>query len=135
MMKKILIIDDDTYICTLLENFLEEKGFQTDTAMSGKAGIKKATNSSFDLILLDYRLPDSDGISVFNQIKKNASGVPVIIITAYGEIRSAVKLMKAGVFNYVTKPLRPEELLNLVNDALKKRNQQKRKPAISMMNL
>lgn len=125
-MKKILIIDDDTYICTLLENFLKEKGFHADTAMSGKAGIEKAGKFTYDLILLDYRLPDSEGISVFNEIKKITPGIPVIIITAYGEIRAAVKLMKAGVFNYVTKPLRPEELLNLVSDALKKKKTTKR---------
>ncbi len=118
-MKKILVIDDDTYICTLLENFLQEEGYQVDTAFTGNKGLKKLKEVNYNMVLLDYRLPDSDGLDMLQNIKKLNSTMEVIVITAYAEVNSAVKLIKAGAFDYVTKPIRPEELLSLIKQALK----------------
>lgn len=118
-MKKILVIDDDTYICTLLENFLKEEGYSVQTAFNGSKGLKKIKDNTFDLVISDFRLPDIDGMQVLESIKKMQSSLPVIIMTAYAEIQSAVQLIKAGAYDYITKPIRPEEILTLVRGALR----------------
>lgn len=118
-MKRILIIDDDTYICKLLENFLQEEGFDTKTAFTGRKGLQLVKDGHYDLVLLDYRLPDNDGMTMLKSIEKLNSTLPVIIITAYADINSAVNLIKSGAFDYVTKPIRPEEILSLIKQALK----------------
>ena len=117
-MKKILVIDDDSYICDLLVNYLEQRGYNTDGTYSGTNGIKKIQNDIYDLVLCDFRLPDTDGLEVLSQIKKKHFSLPVIIMTAYADIRIAVKLIKAGAFDYITKPIQPEELILIVQKAL-----------------
>lgn len=117
-MKKILIIDDDSYICNLLVNYLEQKGYKTEGTISGIKGMKHIEKENFDLILCDYRLPDSDGFKILQHVKSKKASVPVIIMTAYADIKMAVKLIKAGAFDYVTKPIQPEEILQLVSNAI-----------------
>jgi len=113
-MKKILIIDDDTYICNLLENFLKHKGFETSTAYTGNSGLEKLRKEKINLILCDFRLPDADGIKMLTKIKEINNEVPVIFITAYADVRVAVQLMKMGAKDYVTKPIYHEEILQIV---------------------
>lgn len=127
-MKRILVIDDDTYICILLENLLKKNGYEADAAMSGKKGLQKIAKEKYDLVLLDFRLPDGNGLEVLESIKKISPSLPVIIITAYADVRSAVKLIQNGATDYVIKPLRPDELLSLVRLALKSR---KKKTSVS----
>lgn len=119
--KTILLIDDDTYICSLLENYLSDEGYAVEIAHAGKKGLEKAVKKQFDLVLLDYRLPDGDGLKFLEEIKRVNAAIPVIIITAYADVNSAVRLIKAGAFDYVTKPIRPEELVSLIRLALKKK--------------
>ena len=114
MKKKILIIDDDTYICNLLDNFLSGNGYNTDKAFSGATAIKKINENEYDLILCDYRLPDSDGMKILSLSKKKNLFTPIVIMTAYADIRMAVKLIKSGALDYVTKPIYPEEILQLL---------------------
>jgi two-component system response regulator HydG len=116
-MKRILVIDDDTYICNLLVNYLEQNGYQAEYSLSGKKGIKLIEKNEFDLVLSDFRLPDSDGMEVLQRIKELKPYLPVIIMTAYADVRMAVKLIKSGAFDYVTKPIQPEEILSLINRA------------------
>ncbi len=122
-MKKILIVDDDSYICNLLVEYLAQNGFKTEGTISGLKGIKLAEKENFDLILCDFRLPDSDGLKILQHIKTKKATVPVIIMTAYADVKMAVKLIKAGAFDYVTKPIQPEEILQLVNRAIESRKQ------------
>jgi two-component system response regulator HydG len=124
-MKNILIIDDDTYMCNLLESFLKQNGYNTETAFSGKNGIKKFNSKSFDLVLCDYRLPDIDGMGVLSYIKEKNNVTPVVIMTAYADIRQAVRLIKSGALDYVTKPIYPEEILQLLNKTLKSESEKK----------
>jgi two-component system response regulator HydG len=121
-MKKILIIDDDTYICTLLSNYLSEEGYGVDIAHTAKNGLEKAVKDNFDLVLLDYRLPDGEGLDNLKNLKRILPHVPVIVITAYAEVNAAVRLIKAGAFDYVVKPIRPEELLSLIRRAIKQKS-------------
>lgn len=117
-MKRILVIDDDTFMCDLLVNHLNQSGFEVQGTYSGKNGVKLVENNHFDVVLCDYRLPNTDGYEVLKQIKSKKPLLPVIIMTAYAEIRMAVKLIKSGAYDYVTKPVQPEEIKILINKAL-----------------
>ena len=118
MMKRILIIDDDTYICKLLDRYLSKNGYETETALTGASAVAKLKESDFDLVLSDYRLPDKDGFYILNLVKSKNSSVPVIIMTAYEEMGTAIKLIKSGAYDYITKPLIPEEVLGLLKEAM-----------------
>jgi two-component system, NtrC family, response regulator HydG len=117
-MNPILIIDDDMDMCQLLARFLQRKGFETDMAYTGNKGLAKFREQSFDVVLCDFRLGDKDGIEVLKEIKAINPQAIVIIITGYSDIKAAVEVMKHGAFDYITKPLIPDELLNLINKAL-----------------
>lgn len=117
-MKRILIIDDDMDMCNLLGRFLQKKGFETDAAHSGNKGIAKFKESKFDVVLCDFRLGDKEGREVLKEIKQIDFYAIVIIITGYSDIKTAVDVIKAGAFDYITKPLIPEEVLNVIGRAL-----------------
>src|SRR5882724_1904634 len=116
-MKRILIIDDDMDMCNLLGRFLQRKGFETDSAFTGNKGISKFRDESFDLVLCDFRLGDKEGREVLKKIKEINPRAIVIIITGYSDIKTAVEVIKHGAFDYITKPLIPEEVLNVINKA------------------
>lgn len=122
-MKDILVIDNDTYICKLLEKFLSEKKFIPDFSYSGKNALQKIKNKKYDLILCEYRLPDTDGLEALKKIKEINPLIPVIIITTYDNVKMAVKMIKSGALDYVTKPIYPEELLDLIKEALRRKAQ------------
>ncbi len=118
MNNKVLVIDDDTYMCNLLENFLENNGFKATVSYTGASGIEKLKKQKFDLVLCDFRLPDTDGLKMLEQIKQINQRLPVIIITGYADVRIAVKLMKMGARDYVTKPIYHEEILQTIRKIL-----------------
>lgn len=120
-MEKILIADDDPDIGLLLKRFLERNSFNVDVSESGLDALKKITADKPDLVLLDFRLPDFDGEEVLKKIKEKHQNVQVIIITGYGDVKTAIKTIKRGAFDYVTKPIQPEEILMRIKEALKKR--------------
>ncbi len=117
-MGKILIIDDDTYVCSQLETLLNKNGFETVAAYSANYGLKALKKGGVDLVLCDYRLPDADGMEVFTRIKKIHPLMPVVFMTAYADVRTAVRMIRAGAFDYVTKPFLPEEILGLTRRIL-----------------
>jgi two-component system, NtrC family, response regulator HydG len=117
-MKRILIIDDDVDMCQLLGHFLQRKGFETDTAHTGNKGLAKFNESKFDVVLCDFRLGDMDGRKVLQKIKEINTDVVVIIITGYSDVKMAVEVMRYGAFDYITKPLIPEEVINVINRGL-----------------
>ncbi len=117
-MKRILIIDDDMDMCNLLGRFLQKKGFETEASHSGNKGIAKFKESKFDVVLCDFRLGDKEGREVLREIKQVDPYAIVIIITGYSDIKTAVDVIKSGAFDYITKPLIPEEVLNVIGRAL-----------------
>lgn len=117
-MKKILIIDDDIDMCSLLSRFLQRKGFETDTAHNGNKGLAKFKENNFDIVLCDFRLGDKEGRDVLRDIKAINPQTIVIIITGYSDIKIAVDVIKAGAFDYITKPLVPDEVLTVITKAL-----------------
>ena len=117
-MKRILVIDDDVDICLLLSRFLTKNGFSVSTAHSGAKALEVLKKEAFDLVLCDFRLGDTDGTEILTKIKEINPLISVIIITGYLDIKIAVKVIKLGAFDYVTKPLFPEEILLTVKKAL-----------------
>lgn len=117
-MKSILIVDDEINICTLLSKFLSKHGFKTDSTMSGTQALKMLKELPYDLILCDYRLKDTDGAKLLNDIRQLSPQTVVIIITGYSDVRIAVEMVKNGAYDYISKPLYPDEILSLVNKAL-----------------
>jgi two-component system, NtrC family, response regulator HydG len=118
----VLIVDDDTYICNILKKYLEQNGFYTETAFSGNSAKTVIEKNDFDLVLCDYRLPDYDGLAILRHIKSKKASTPVIIMTAYAEIKKAVELIKSGAYDYITKPMQPEEVLTIIKRALENKN-------------
>ncbi|MFZ1823959.1 MAG: sigma 54-interacting transcriptional regulator, partial [Chitinophagales bacterium] len=119
-MDKILIIDDDIDTCTLLKHFLTKNGYEVQTSVSGAAGIKKLHAEEYALILCDFRLGDMDAREVLQAAKLINSKTQIIVITGYSDVKIAVEVIKAGAFNYVTKPLLPDEILMNVKNAINK---------------
>lgn len=117
-MSKILIIDDDVDMCRLLERFLTRNNFDVKFVHTGKKGIEEMERNTPDVILCDYRLEDTDGKDLLIQIKEYHPNLPVIIITGYSEIKVAVEVIKHGAFDYITKPLFPEEILVTIKKAI-----------------
>jgi two-component system, NtrC family, response regulator HydG len=114
----ILIIDDDRYVCALLQNFLLEKGYSVTLAFNGIEGITKVTASKFDIVLCDFVLPDMQGDVVLTRIKKLDSRTIVIIITGYPNKQTATDVIKTGAYDYMLKPIVPENLIVVMEKAL-----------------
>ena len=117
-MGKILIIDDDSFICEILKKHLKNNNYQVETAFSGNSAMQFFKNKGIDLVLCDFRLPDSSGLEVLQKVRALNPDIPVIIMTAYADVRMAVKLMKMGADDYITKPIQQEELLILIKKLL-----------------
>ena len=118
MKKKILIVDDEVNIGLLLSKFLTRDGFEVANAVSGASAMKILAEETFDLILCDYRLHDTDGREILIKVKEDYPSTSVIIITGYSDIKLAVELIKLGAYDYITKPLYPDEILNTIKKAL-----------------
>lgn len=119
-MSKILCIDDNMDICLLLSKYLKRHNHEVDTALTGNSGLKLIKENRYDLVLCDFRLPDKDGLEMIRSIRELSPGTQIIIITGYSDVKVAVKAIKYGAFEYVTKPIHPEEILVTINSALKK---------------
>ncbi len=117
-MNTILIIDDDIDICFSLSKYLNKHGYETETAQRGSTGVEKFTKKNFDIVITDFRLGDTDGREVLKKIKAINPNTIVIIITAYIDVKIAIDVVKFGAFYYLMKPMVPEEMLNLISDAL-----------------
>lgn len=116
--KSILIIDDDVDMCTLLSGFLGKKGFETESAHNAAKGLAKFNEGHFDIVLCDFRLGDKDGKDVLLKIKDIKPATVVIIITGYSDIKIAVDVIKHGAFDYIVKPLIPDEVINVIEKAI-----------------
>ncbi len=117
---KILIIDDEAKICELLKEILDAEGYETDTALNGADGFEKIKKDNIDLILLDIKLPDIDGITLLKKIKKNFSDVSVIMISAFGTVQLAVESLKSGAEDFLEKPLETTRVLITIKNVLEK---------------
>ncbi|MBT8128980.1 MAG: sigma-54 dependent transcriptional regulator [Gammaproteobacteria bacterium] len=115
--KHVLIIDDEPDICELIEITLSRMGLTTRSAMNLADALKLIDTEHFDLCLTDMRLPDGDGIEMVRYVQKNHPGIPIAVITAHGNMELAVKALKAGAFDFVSKPVDIQILRSLVSSA------------------
>jgi DNA-binding NtrC family response regulator len=117
----ILVIDDDREMCGLLSDVLGNEGFSVSTATDGLGAVKKLKDEEFDVIVTDLEMKGLKGLDLLDEAQKISPMTPVIIITAFGTIESAIKAMKMGAYDYLTKPFQMEELILTVKKALENR--------------
>lgn len=115
---KILVIDDEDIVLRSCHRALTPEGYDVRTAKSGVDGLKMLENEIFNLVLLDVKMPDMDGIEVLKKIKEKWPHVVVIIITGYSAIATAVSSIKLGAYDYIEKPFTPEGILSAIKKAL-----------------
>lgn len=118
-MEKVLIVDDDITFNLMLKSFLEKNDFDVTQATSGKGALSAVDKATFDAVLVDLRLPDVNGIDLLKKIKKSLPKAILLLMTSYADIKTAVSAIKAGAYDYITKPLDPEELLLTLKQRLK----------------
>ncbi|EJF00160.1 response regulator transcription factor [Liquorilactobacillus mali] len=110
-MKKILVVDDEMSIVTLLKYNLEQAGYEVDTALDGQTGFDKGRNFKFDFILLDLMLPRMDGLEITKRLRQEKVKTPIMILTAKGEEYDKVIGLELGADDYLTKPFSPREVI------------------------
>jgi FixJ family two-component response regulator len=115
---RILVVDDDKNIRVTLAQCLADAGHEVDLAVSGEHALEKLEAGDYDLVLLDIKLPDADGVEVLRRLKHRRPDQAVVMMTAYGTIETAVETMKLGALDYLQKPFTPEEIRNVVATVL-----------------
>jgi DNA-binding NtrC family response regulator len=113
-----LVIDDEQIVLDSVTRILTEDNYEVDTSLSGREGLAKAIQGDYDVVLTDIRMPDIGGMRVLRDVKRAKPKLPVVIITGYATVRSAVQAMKLGAADYLEKPFTPEQLLKAVSSAL-----------------
>ncbi len=115
----ILAIDDEQNIRHLIQSEFSLEGLDVTTAQTGEEGLRLFDSDSFDVVLLDINLPKINGVEVLKRLKKKSPQTEVIMITGYGDIKSAVESIKHGARDYVTKPFKLDEILALVKQTIR----------------
>lgn len=115
---RILIVDDDENLRIGIATILEDEGFEVHEAENGRVGIEKLDQEVYDLIITDYKMNEMDGMRMLKQIKNDYPTIRVIMVTGFGSIEHAVEAMKLGAINYLTKPIKPKQLVQLVKNVL-----------------
>ena len=123
-MKKILLIEDEEPIRRVLSKILteENKGYQIIESEDGKDGFLKLTKEDYDLVLCDIKMPKMDGVEVLQRVRENGVNIPFIMLTGHGNISTAVEAMKAGAYDFISKPPDLNRLLTAVRNALETKN-------------
>src|SRR6185436_7495991 len=131
-MTKVLVIDDDRDMCLLLKKFLERNNYEVIDFTSGKKALAWYEENSPDIVLCDLRLEDIGGLEILQKVKATNPALPFLIITGYSDVRSAVEIMRHGAYDYITKPLFPDEILVTIKQALSNADTAKNQPATTV---
>src|SRR5690606_6472130 len=118
-MINILLVEDDTTFSAILDGFLKKNGYHVDPHFTIKSALNALEKSTYDLLLLDYRLGDGNGLELVDALHEKGVYIPVIVMTSFDDVRTAVRAMRKGVYDYITKPVNPEELLMILQESLK----------------
>nr|ART35732.1 B60 [uncultured bacterium] len=118
---RILIVDDEKIVRESLGSWFRDEGYLADVAESAKAALEKLAGNSWDVFLLDIRMPGIDGLELQRKIKEAQPDATIIIMTAYASVESAVEAMKQGAYDYIIKPFDPDDLEHLVRNALERK--------------
>jgi len=122
---KILIVDDDEAIIETMKAILEDEGYIVDTALTGGEAIKKTQNEAFNIVLLDIRLPDIEGVEVLKLLKDTVPRTRKIMITGYPSMQNAIDALNKNADAYLIKPINIESFLETVRIQLRKQNNEK----------
>src|SRR5713226_7678881 len=115
---RILVVDDDPLVCSFLTEALESQAFEVISAGSAGAALQQVRSDAPEVVILDLRLPGLDGMETLRKPKEIAPQLPVVILTGYGDVPSAVEAMRLGTHDFLTKPVEPEKILIVVRQAL-----------------
>ena len=129
-MTKILLVEDEEKLARFVELELTHEGYQVEKAFDGRTGLELAEKGGFDLLLLDIMLPGLNGLEVLRRLRREGSGVPVIMLTARDAVMDKVTGLDMGADDYVTKPFSIEELLARIRAALRKQTVQKKEDSL-----
>jgi two-component system response regulator HydG len=132
-MTKVLVIDDDRDMCLLLKKFLERNNYEVVDFTSGKKALAWYEENSPDIVLCDLRLEDIGGLEILQKMKASNPALPFLVITGYSDVRTAVEIMRHGAYDYITKPLFPDEILVTIKQALANGDVVKRQPAAQVI--
>lgn len=119
-MARILVVDDEPRILTLLSGILKTSGYEVTAASDGLTALEKLGEDKFDVILTDIRMPEMDGMELYRSLRKLGIEVPVVFLTAYGTVESAIEAMRGGAFDYISKPFKVDELLSTLARAVER---------------
>ena len=115
---KALVIDDEQIVLDSVRKILTDENYEVDATLFGREGLKQAIEKDYDIVLTDIRMPDIGGMRVLRDVKRAKPSLPVVIITGYASVKSAVQAMKLGAADYIEKPFTPDQLLKAVGAAL-----------------
>lgn len=116
--KRVLVIDDERIVLDSITKILSAENFEVDVTLSGREGLERAVAGDYDIVLTDLRMPDIGGMRVLRDIKRAQPALPVVMITGFGTVQSAVQAMKLGAAEFLEKPFAPEALVSVVQKAL-----------------
>jgi DNA-binding NtrC family response regulator len=119
---RILIIDDDPHFLRVLKRILSGEKFEVTATSNPCEALGLLRSGNFKLIICDLRMPDCDGLNILTAIRSDGNEIPVIILTAYGEVDTYLEAMNAGATEYLNKPIKSEELVHVVRNCLRKGN-------------
>ena len=120
MQKRLLIIEDEQGLRCNIHRYLTGRGYQVAMAPDGESALTMMESAEFDLIIVDLRLPDTDGSSLVNHISNMAPTTLILVISATGNLEVVLGLLRAGVYDYLAKPFEPRELVARINNILKR---------------
>ena len=116
--KRVLVIDDERIVLDSITKILGGEDFEVEVTLSGRQGLESALTKEYDIVLTDLRMPDIGGMRVLRDVKRAKPAMPVVMITGFGSVQSAVQAMKLGAAEYLEKPFAPDDLVKVVKKAL-----------------
>lgn len=118
--RKVLVVDDEVVAANSVRRTLNRRGFRVDEAFSGREALNRILNEMYDLVLLDMKMPDTNGLELLPTIRKHRPKLPVVMVTGYASIDTAVEAIQRGATDYVAKPFTPEELFSAASKAIRR---------------
>ena len=119
---RVLVVDDEPIVCRSCQKILSEEGYEVSAAFTGQEGLKKVRQEHFDVMITDMKIPDISGMDILECIRGEQPGMPVVMITGYASVDTAIQATKLGAFDYIPKPFSPEEISEIVREALESKN-------------
>jgi len=119
--KSVLLVDDDKEFRRAMKKMFERSGYEIRIACDGREALDALSDEEFDLIISDLRMPNLDGLEMMGELRRRGLDVPIVFLTAFGEVESYMDLMNLGAFEYVNKPVKGQEILEIARRAIASR--------------